>query len=333
MNTNYNQQSKLTPRQISSFNKLNPFIIEKDYSLTPSSNLTYKEYFTRYFHNNTGTLGPLQKSDLISKKLLSKKRKNEKNNFHTSCQFTKKKKCWCSFYNDPIEKNLNSFINKLHNGEIDVDITGEYLKFKNNEEFLKKKENKKREKDIINEQIKIINFNDVNKEYFMKLNEKNLLIKDYKEIERKINEDKKKCQKCGNSLNGEEPRKGWKNEYGEYILLCSSCVKKYYEGAHEVRYDSHNNDSQINYNHSYNNNSQFYNQTYYNNINNNMKSGMNYSQSRNNSVGPYNNGYSNNQNFNKNIDNVYDLSMKNNIGQDGKPKFVSFQVQKNDMNK
>ena len=333
MNTNYNQQSKLTPRQISSFNKLNPFIIEKDYSLTPSSNLTYKEYFTRYFHNNTGTLGPLQKSDLISKKLLSKKRKNEKNNFHTSCQFTKKKKCWCSFYNDPIEKNLNSFINKLHNGEIDADITGEYLKFKNNEEFLKKKENKKREKDIINEQIKIINFNDVNKEYFMKLNEKNLLIKDYKEIERKINEDKKKCQKCGNSLNGEEPRKGWKNEYGEYILLCSSCVKKYYEGAHEVRYDSHNNDSQINYNHSYNNNSQFYNQTYYNNINNNMKSGMNYSQSRNNSVGPYNNGYSNNQNFNKNIDNVYDLSMKNNIGQDGKPKFVSFQVQKNDMNK
>ena len=333
MNTNYNQQSKLTPRQISSFNKLNPFIIEKDYSLTPSSNLTYKEYFTRYFHNNTGTLGPLQKSDLISKKLLSKKRKNEKNNFHTSCQFTKKKKCWCSFYNDPIEKNLNSFINKLHNGEIDVDITGEYLKFKNNEEFLKKKENKKKEKDIINEQIKIINFNDVNKEYFMKLNEKNLLIKDYKEIERKINEDKKKCQKCGNSLNGEEPRKGWKNEYGEYILLCSSCVKKYYEGAHEVRYDSHSNDSQINYNHNYSNNNQFYNQTYYNNINNNMKSGMNYSQSRNNSLGQYNNGYSNNQNFNKIIDNVYDLSMKNNIGQDGKPKFVSFQVQKNDMNK
>ena len=48
MNTNYNQQSKLTPRQISSFNKLNPFILEKEYSLTPSSNLTYKEYFTRY---------------------------------------------------------------------------------------------------------------------------------------------------------------------------------------------------------------------------------------------------------------------------------------------
>ena len=333
MNTNYNQQSKLTPRQISSFNKLNPFIIEKDYSLTPSSNLTYKEYFTRYFHNNTGTLGPLQKSDLISKKLLSKKRKSEKNNFHTSCQFTKKKKCWCSFYNDPIEKNLNSFINKLHNGEIDVDITGEYLKFKNNEEFLKKKENKKREKDIINEQIKIINFNDVNKEYFMKLNEKNLLIKDYKEIERKINEDKKKCQKCGCSLNGEEPRKGWKNELGEYTLLCNYCAKKYYDGAHEVRYDSHSNDSQINYNHNYNMTSQTYNQNYYNNINNN------YPQMRNSSLNSvsYNSGYGgNNANwYNKNNDGVYEQMKNNNFGsaaQDGnKPKFVSFQVQKNDI--
>ena len=97
MNTNYNTQSKLTPRQISSFNKLNPFILEKDYSLTPSSNLTYKEYFTRYYHNNTGSLGNIQKSDLISKKLLSKKRKKEKNNFHTFCTFTRKKNVGVNF--------------------------------------------------------------------------------------------------------------------------------------------------------------------------------------------------------------------------------------------
>ena len=165
MNTNYNQQSKLTPRQISSFNKLNPFILEKEYSLTPSSNLTYKEYFTRYYHNNTGSLGPLLKSDLISKKkFLSKKRKKiQKNNFHTSCPFTRKKKCWCSFYNDGMEKNLNSFINKLHNGEIDINITGENIKIEKNEEFIKKKEDKKKENDIINEQMKIINFNDLNR--------------------------------------------------------------------------------------------------------------------------------------------------------------------------
>ena len=335
MNTHYNQQSKLTPRQISSFNKLNPFILEKEYSLTPSSNLTYKEYFTRYYHNNTGSLGPLLKSDLISKKkFLSKKRKKiQKNNFHTSCPFTRKKKCWCSFYNDGMEKNLNSFINKLHNGEIDINITGENIKIEKNEEFIKKKEDKKKENDIINEQMKIINFNDLNREYFMKLNEKNLFIKDYKEIERKINEDKKKCQKCGCSLNGEEPRKGWKNELGEYTLLCNYCAKKYYDGAHEVRYDSHSNDSQINYNHNYNMTSQTYNQNYYNNINNN------YPQMRNSSLNSvsYNSGYGgNNANwYNKNNDGVYEQMKNNNFGsaaQDGnKPKFVSFQVQKNDI--
>ena len=287
MNTNYNQQSKLTPRQISSFNKLNPFILEKDFSLTPSSNLTYKEYFTRYYHNNNGSLGSFQKSDLISKKLLNKKRKKEKNNFHTCCPFTKKKKCWCNFFNDPMERTLNSFINKLHSGKIDVDITGENIKIVKNEEYLKKKENKKKEKDIIDEQIKIINFNDVNKDYFMKLNEKNLFIKDYKEIERKINEDKKKCQKCGSSLSGEEPRKGWKNELGEYTLLCNYCVKKYYDGAHEVRYDSHSSDNQANYNHNYNYSAsnQMYNQNYYNNMNSNIKIGNNYPQIRNGVVG------------------------------------------------
>lgn len=334
MNTNFNPQSKLTSRQISSLNKLNPFILEKDYALTPSSNLTYKEYFTRYYHNNNGSLGQLQKSDLASKKLLAKKRKKEKNNFHTSCPFTKKKKCWCKFFNDPVERNINSFINKLHNGHIDIDISGEYLTFHKNEEYLKKKESIKKEKEIIDEQIRIINFNDLNKEYFMKLNEKNLFIKDYREIERKINEDKKKCQKCGCSLNGEESRKGWRNELGEYNLICNVCAKRYYDGAHEVRYDSYSNDSQINYNHNYSMPNSSYGPNYYNSANNNIKTGMNYSNMRNgNSMsGSYYNG-NNNSNFKNNE--ALDQMMKNGVVfQDpNKPKFVSFQVQKNEMNK
>ena len=341
MNTNYIQQSKLTPRQISLLNGLNPFKLEKDYSLTPSSNLTYKEYFTRYYHNNSGSLGHLLKSELISKKLLNKKRKNsekQKNNFHTCCPYTKKKKCWCNFFNDSMERNINSFINKLHNGQIDIDVTGEYVKIINNEEYLKKKENIKKEKDLIDEQIKIINFNDVNVDYFMKLNDKDLLIKDYKEIERKINEDKKRCQKCGCSLNGEEPRKGWKNELGEYVLLCNYCSKKYYDGAHEVRYESHNNDNQNNFNHSYNIPNPSLNQNYYNN----MKIGVNGLQIRNkpviNTGSNYNGFVGNNSNINKNNDGNNEQNMKNNnFGQnyiDGsKPKFVSFQVQKKELNK
>ena len=65
MNTNYNiPQSKLTPRQISAFNKLNPYtFLEKDYSLTPSSNISYRELFSRYYHNDDGSLGPLKNKE------------------------------------------------------------------------------------------------------------------------------------------------------------------------------------------------------------------------------------------------------------------------------
>ena len=320
MNTNYNiPQSKLTPHQISAFNKLNPYsFLEKDYSFTPASNMTYHEYFTRYYHNDNGSLAPLKKSDLTSKKFLSKKR-NPKNNFHTSCPLTKKKKCWCKFYNDPMEKSLSSFLNKLHNGEIDIDISGENIKIIDNEKHIEQKKKIKNEQGLINEQIKLINFDDVNKDYFTKLNEKNLLVKDYKEIERKINEDKKKCQKCGMSLNGEEQRRGWKNELGEYTLLCISCAKKYYDGAHELRYDSH--DNQINYNAPINYN--------FNNVSNSMKN-PNYLQLKN---GLKNNNYNGISYGFKNPEEIYDQTMKNgnNMGQmmdANKPKFVSFQIGK-----
>ena len=217
----------------------------------------------------------------------------------------------------------------MHSGKIDIDITGDNLKIIKNEKYLTKKKNLQKEKEIIDEKIKIINFNDINKDYFMKLNEQNLFIKDFKEIERKINEDKKKCQKCGCSLNGEEPRKGWKNELGEYTLLCNYCVKKYYDGAHEVRYDSHSIDNQINYNM----NNQSYNSNFYNNMNN-MKISNNYSQIRNN-MGLGYSGYGNSSNLYRNNDGNYDPT-RNNFGINldaNKPKFVSFQVQKNDNNK
>ena len=71
-NNNFIPTSKLTPHQVISFNKLNPYTIEKDYSITPSSNLTYKEVFTRYFRNNEGSLTYLNKSELKTKKIFRK---------------------------------------------------------------------------------------------------------------------------------------------------------------------------------------------------------------------------------------------------------------------
>ena len=333
-NNSFLPTSKLTPHQIISFNKLNPYIIEKDFSITPSSNLTYKEVFTRYFRNNAGSLTYLNKSELKTKNKFLGNKRGLKNNFHTNCPLTKKKKCWCSYFNDPKENKISSFINKLHKGEIEIDVSEENLKIKKSKKFEEKKEKIKNEQNLIDEQIKIINFNEVNKSFFAKLNEKNLLIKDYKDIERKINEDKKKCQKCGNSLNGEEPRKGWKNEFGEYTLLCNYCAKKLYDGASEVRYDSYNNDSSNS------------NQGYYMNTIR-ISGNNNYMQNRNGPQDFSRNYYSGNNFVPKMGDNF-----KNNVGStgfnnmvgghfyggvgggsDGKPKFVSFQVQKNDTNK
>ena len=320
MNTNYNiPQSKLTPHQISAFNKINPFtFLNKDYSLSPASNISYREYFTRYFHNDTGSLAPFKKSDLISKKSVQKKR-NSKNNFNTSCPLTKKKKCWCKFYNDPMEKCFNSFLNKLHNGEIDIDVSGDNVRIMDNKKFVEQKKKIKNEQNLINEQIKLINFEEVNKEYFSKLNEKNLLVKDYKEIERKINEDKKKCQKCGCSLNGEEQRRGWKNELGEYTLLCVYCAKKYFDGAHEVRYDFHETQNNNNISNNFNSN----------NFNiNNIKNPMYYQQMKN-GVG---NNYYNSNNGYKSTSEIYENVIKNganlpqNMMDGNKPKFVSFQI-------
>ena len=146
-----------------------------------------------------------------------------------------------------------------------------------------------------------------------------MLVKDYKEIERKINEDKKKCQKCGCSLNGEEQRRGWKNELGEYTLLCVYCAKKYFDGAHELRYDSH--DNQINYNAPMNYN--------YNPGMNSMKNPAYYQQLKNNN---YYGGASASHGY-KTPEEIYEQAMKNgtNLGQvldPNKPKFVSFQVGK-----
>jgi hypothetical protein len=154
MNTNYIQpQSKLTPRQSSALNKLNPFMIEKDYSVASTSNLLYKEYFTRYYHNTDGHLGILKKSNLIQKDFLCKKRKN---NFHTCCPYTHKKKCFCNFFNEPEEQNLNSFINKIHNGELELDITGPNVKLIKNANYLDKKEKIEKENKLIDERIKTI---------------------------------------------------------------------------------------------------------------------------------------------------------------------------------
>jgi hypothetical protein len=67
--------------------------------------------------------------------------------------------------------------------------------------------------------------------------ETNLSNTDYREIEKNINEDKKICENCKTSIYENNFHKGWKNDQGEYVLLCSLCSKKYFNGALEINFD------------------------------------------------------------------------------------------------
>ena len=67
--------------------------------------------------------------------------------------------------------------------------------------------------------------------------ENNLNYNDYSEIEKIINEDKKICENCNTHIYENNFHKGWKNDQGEYVLLCSVCSKKYFNGALEVKFE------------------------------------------------------------------------------------------------
>ena len=217
------------------------------------NNMGYTEYFTRYYRNNTGYLGDID-SNFDN---LTQKRKNKKffPTFHTSCVYTKKKKCFCKFGSNKFDSSLSNFINDLYNGNIDIDVSGEKISIKKNNEQELKDKKIKIENSLISEEIKVTNFKNMYA-YNNRINDNILLYQDYKEVEKKINEDKKICEKCGISLYGDNFHKGWKNENGDYVLLCSSCSKKYFAGANDLKYENNPRDEtqSTNYTHYNSNN-------------------------------------------------------------------------------
>ena len=198
------------------------------------NNMGYTEYFTRYYRNNTGYLGDTD----TNFDNLTQKRKNRKYlpTFHTCCLYTKKKKCFCKFGSNHLDSSLSNFINGLYKGEFDIDVSGETISITKNKEQEEKDERVKIENALIAEEIKGTNFKYMY-EYNNRVNDNILIYNDYKEVEKKINEDKKICEKCGISLYGDHFHKGWKNENGDYVLLCISCSKKYFGGASDLKYD------------------------------------------------------------------------------------------------
>jgi hypothetical protein len=86
------------------------------------------------------------------------------------------------------------------------------------------------------ERIKNLDYNKL-KPFLKTYEEVNLSNYDYKEIEKSINEDKKICENCKTNIYENNYHKGWKNDQGEYVLLCTLCSKKYFNGALEIIFD------------------------------------------------------------------------------------------------
>lgn len=190
--------------------------------------MCYNEFFARFYHNNNGSVCPL-----TTKHFKSQRKSAKKHNFHTCCPLTKKRVCYCRFSDSKRENDLNEFLDRLLNDEIDLDVSGKYLKIKRNQNYVKKKKEEEDMQSLIYEQMKTTNFNEFTNKYSIKLDDKILKLKDYKNIEKKMKEDKQVCVQCG----GELHEGTFKNNEKGQSTLCATCMKKFYAGANEVRYD------------------------------------------------------------------------------------------------
>lgn len=188
-----------------------------------SYNLSYKEFYTRYYNNNSGYLNNNNSSKTPSISTI----------FHTSCPFTLKKKCNCKIQKVALHESSHiDFIHKLYTGAYDIDISGKTIQIKDNsKDFIHPNPN------IIKDRMKNTNYHKM-KEFAKHVNETFLNLSDYKDVEKTINDDKKICEKCGINLYGDNYHKGWKNDNGDYVLLCYMCSKKYFAGANEVKYET-----------------------------------------------------------------------------------------------
>jgi len=108
---------------------------------------------------------------------------------------------------------------------------------------------KKEDLPLIKKQIEAERINNLNyfemRNYLKNYDENVLSLNEYKEIEKNINEDKKICENCKTNIYENNFHKGWKNELGEYVLLCPVCSRKYFNGALEIKFENKRLDESI----------------------------------------------------------------------------------------
>jgi len=189
-----------------------------------------EEIINKYSHSNIITKRNILESD------------KKKDLFHSDCRFSKKKICHCNqFKSNMIEKDfeLAEFLDNLVNDKIEIcsNTYNKKIEFKKREDLAFSK------KQIEIERIKSLKYSEM-KSYFKNYDENILSLNEYKEIEKNINDDKKICENCKTNIYENNFHKGWKNELGEYVLLCPLCSRKYFNGALEIKFENKRNDEQ-----------------------------------------------------------------------------------------
>jgi len=173
-------------------------------------------------------------SHIAKRDILESEKKTEL--FHTDCKFSKKKICHCNQYkSNLIQKDLElaDFLDQLVNDKIEIccNTYNKKIEFKKKEDFalIKLQMEAERLKNLCYSKMK---------DYLKNYDDNNLSLSEYKEIERNINEDKKICENCKTNIYENNFHKGWKNELGEYVMLCPLCSRKYFNGALEIKFEN-----------------------------------------------------------------------------------------------
>jgi hypothetical protein len=174
------------------------------------------------------------KQIIPSKKLIQTSRNNK---FHLDCKFSRKKICFCSqIDSSQYNKDFADFLSLLMKDEIEIcedPRTKRTLFKRKDQEEIQYHEAKQK---LALEKLKNIELQKA-KTYIRNLEENNVLsYSDYREIEKSINDDKKICENCKTNIYENNYHKGWKNEAGEYVLLCPMCSKRYFGGALDLQF-------------------------------------------------------------------------------------------------
>lgn len=181
--------------------------------------LTYKDKIIKYLGHN-----------------LNIETINYEPNFHLDCKFSKKKVCSCVFRQEyTMQKELSQIISVISSDDTFFDVKNNKIIYKNANE-IKNYSLKVLEERILNTPLQSL------KEIIQEFEGDNFSSLELKEVYRLIEKDKKKCEFCNILIQDNNSFKGWKNDSGEYVLLCATCNKKYLDGTLDKEDDEESTD-------------------------------------------------------------------------------------------